>query len=90
MFVANVVRICASAVIDDDAMELGQLYRSTAVLDASDELPPARRPEQWAGQPGTRAQHLWVSTDEGPRSTLDVLQRTWLLVTEDPRRVSVR
>lgn len=73
------------AIIDDDAMELGQLYRSTAVLGAGDELPPALRPEQWAGQPGTRAPHLWVSKNNEQLSTLDLLQRDWLLLTEDER-----
>src|SRR4029077_2841092 len=34
------------AIIDDDAMELGQLYRSKVVLGADNELPPALRPEQ--------------------------------------------
>jgi putative polyketide hydroxylase len=67
------------AIIEDDAMELGQLYRSAAVLGAGDELPPALRPEQWAGQPGTRAPHLWVSKDAEQFSTLDLLQREWVL-----------
>ncbi|MBJ6765072.1 FAD-dependent monooxygenase [Myxococcaceae bacterium JPH2] len=70
-------------IYDDDAMEFGQLYRSTAVLGATSELPPARRPEQWAGQPGTRAPHLWVRQDDARRSTLDLLQRGWVLVAED-------
>lgn len=73
------------AIIEDDAMELGQLYRSKAVHGAGVELPPARRPEQWAGQPGTRAPHLWVSARGEHLSTLDLLQRDWALVTEDPR-----
>ncbi|MFB1484925.1 FAD-dependent oxidoreductase [Corallococcus sp. RDP092CA] len=75
----------AVAIIDDDAMELGQLYRSEAVLGAGDELPPALRPEQWAGQPGTRAPHLWVSHGGMQRSTLDLLQRDWVLVSESER-----
>lgn len=69
-------------VIDDDAIEFGQLYRSASVLGAGPELPPALRPDQWAGQPGTRAQHLWVSTGDEQLSTLDVLQRDWILLTE--------
>jgi 2-polyprenyl-6-methoxyphenol hydroxylase-like FAD-dependent oxidoreductase len=75
----------AVAIIDDDAMELGQLYRSTAVLGAADDLPSALRPEQWAGQPGTRAPHLWVSMSGMRLSTLDLLQRDWVLLTEDER-----
>jgi putative polyketide hydroxylase len=73
------------AIIEDDAMELGQLYRSAAVLGAGDELPSARRPEQWAGQPGTRVPHLWVSRGGELMSTLDFLQRDWVLLTEDER-----
>jgi putative polyketide hydroxylase len=75
----------AVAIIEDDAMELGQLYRSNSVIGAGDELPPALRPEQWAGQPGTRVPHLWVSKDGVQLSTLDLLQRDWVLVTEDRR-----
>jgi putative polyketide hydroxylase len=49
--------------IQDVAMELGQLYRSSAVVDdamasGAVALPPAQRPDEWAGQPGTRAPHL--------------------------------
>ncbi|WP_257458854.1 FAD-dependent oxidoreductase [Archangium lipolyticum] len=72
-------------IIDDDAMELGQLYRSTAVLDAGDGLPPALRPEQWAGQPGTRAPHLWMTRDGERVSTLDLFQRGWVLLAQDAR-----
>ena len=70
-------------IIDDDAMELGQLYRSAAVLDAGPELPRALRPDQWAGQPGTRAPHLRVLVGDTEGSTLDVLQRSWVLLSED-------
>src|SRR3984957_2129165 len=56
-------------VIDDIAMELGQLYRSSAVLGASDALPPAQRPDQWAGQPGTRAPHLTLRGADGRASS---------------------
>ncbi|WNG50363.1 FAD-binding protein [Archangium minus] len=72
-------------IIDDAAMEFGQLYRSSAVLDASNELPPALRPEQWAGQPGTRAPHLWMSKDGERVSTLDLFQRGWVLLAQDER-----
>ncbi|WP_437813826.1 FAD-dependent monooxygenase [Sorangium sp. So ce1078] len=72
-------------IIDDDAMELGQLYRSTAVLGAGDGLPPALRPEQWAGQPGTRAPHAWVVRGDERLSTLDLFQRAWVLLADDAR-----
>ena len=72
-------------IIDDKAMEFGQLYRSTAVLGAEDVLESALRPEQWAGQPGTRAPHMWVTADKERLSTLDLFQRDWVLLTEDER-----
>ncbi len=75
----------AQPIIDDIAMDLGQLYRSAAVLGASDELPPALRPDEWAGQPGTRAPHLWLTGDGVRISTLDLFQRDWVLLTEDQR-----
>ncbi|MEU7475122.1 FAD-dependent oxidoreductase [Lentzea sp. NPDC042327] len=65
---------------DNDAMHFGVLYRSAAVLGAGEELPPARLPEQWNGQPGTRAPHLWI---EPGKSTLDLFQRGWVLVAND-------
>jgi hypothetical protein len=69
--------------IDDIAMELGQLYRSSAaVIGAASDLPPARRPDQWAGQPGTRAPHLALG---GGLSTLDFFQRGWVLLSQDGR-----
>src|SRR5262249_39526485 len=74
------------AIIDDDAMEFGQLYRSTAVIGASETLPPALRPEQWNGQPGTRAPHVVL---EDGRSTLGLFQRGWVvLVTDDAWRAA--
>jgi putative polyketide hydroxylase len=69
--------------IDDIAMELGQLYRSAAAaIGAAADLPPAQRPDQWAGQPGTRAPHLAL---RGGLSTLDFFQRGWVLLSQDVR-----
>ncbi|WP_437284666.1 FAD-dependent monooxygenase [Sorangium sp. So ce406] len=74
-----------ATILDDDAMELGQLYRSAAVLGADDALPPALRPDRWAGQPGTRAPHVWVVDGGERRSTLDLFQKGWVLLAEDGR-----
>ncbi len=72
--------------IDDAAMEFGQLYKSAAVLlGVGDNLPPALRPEQWSGQPGTRAPHLWVLKSGERVSTLDLFQETWVLLADDER-----
>ena len=76
-------RVVIDPIIDDAAMELGQIYRSTAVLDAAADLPVAQRPDLWAGQPGTRAPHLWVTIDGERLSTLDLLQHSWVLFAED-------
>jgi putative polyketide hydroxylase len=72
-------------IIDDEAMELGQLYRSDAVIGAREDLPPAQRPDLWAGQPGTRAPHIWVGAAARRVSTLDLVQPDWVLLTQDPR-----
>ncbi|HTV21733.1 MAG TPA: FAD-dependent oxidoreductase, partial [Polyangiaceae bacterium] len=71
-------------VFADEAIELGQLYRSGSVIGASDELPPARSPEQWAGQPGTRAPHVEVRHGEASTSSVELLQRGWSTVAADP------
>lgn len=68
---------------EDDAIEFGQLYRSSAVIGAGPELPPAMRPEQWAGQPGTRAPHLWITRAGERLSSLDLFQAGWVLLTAD-------
>ncbi len=70
-------------IIEDDAMEFGQLYRSKAIIGAPDALPPALRPDQWVGQPGTRAPHLWVTKDDRRLSTLDLFDRSWTLLAMD-------
>lgn len=70
-------------IIDDDAMELGQRYQSSAVWGNGEELPSALRPGQWMGQPGTRAPHVWVVHDGKRASTLDLVQPDWVLLTQD-------
>lgn len=69
-------------ILDDIAMELGQLYRSSALEGIDDDLPSARKPDEWNGQPGTRAPHLWLDKSSD-RSLLDMLGRGWVLVTDD-------
>jgi putative polyketide hydroxylase len=73
------------AILDETAIEFGELYRSSAVLGAGPELPAAARPEVWAGQPGTRAPHVWVHRGTERCSTLDLFAPGWTLVTADAR-----
>lgn len=70
---------------DDVAMELGQLLRSTAVIGAGGELPPARRPDEWQGQPGVRAPHIWIERNGGSVSTVDLFTRGFTLITREDR-----
>lgn len=71
-------------VYDDKAMELGQLHRSDIILDSSGNLPAAAHPDEWAGQPGTRAPHLWIDAHRR-QSTIDLFTRSFVFVTEDAR-----
>lgn len=71
------------SVRDDIAMELGQLYRSAAIIGAGPDLPPAARPEEWMGQPGTRAPHLWIQRESERVSTLDWFGRRWVVLAAD-------
>lgn len=69
----------------NEAMELGQIVRSSAVLGAGLELPPAASPTDWQGQPGTRAPHVWVTTAAGDViSSLDLLGREFVLFAVEP------
>ncbi|OZJ02556.1 hypothetical protein BZG36_04329 [Bifiguratus adelaidae] len=70
-------------ILDAEAMELGQLYRSASIIGAETDLPPAAKPDEWAGQPGTRAQHLWVTQGDKRISTLDLFPKGWVLLTLD-------
>lgn len=81
-------------IFDDIAMELGQIYRSDAVLLdetdqalLADELETgmiAKRPEVWRGCPGSRAPHIWLLGQDGERiSTLDLFGSGWVVLSED-------
>ncbi|EXF75956.1 FAD binding domain-containing protein [Colletotrichum fioriniae PJ7] len=75
-------------VIDDVAMELGQIYRSRGVDLGTDGefLPDALRPDEWRGQPGTRAPHFVVRKRDGKDiSSLDLFGRGWVLLSRDGR-----
>lgn len=73
----------SAEIIDDQAMAFGYLYRSGAVLGAADDLPPALRPEQWSGRPGTRAPHVWLADGDRRLSILDLYGDGWLLLATD-------
>jgi putative polyketide hydroxylase len=71
-----------TTLVDDRAMVFGLRYASAGIVDeATAGLPPAQLPEQWHGRPGTRAPHVWLERDGVRLSTLDLLQRGWVLLT---------
>ena len=72
-------------ILDEAAMELGELYRSRAVIGAGAQLPHAASPDAWAGQPGTRAPHLWVEKGGERVSTLELFERGWVLLAASDR-----
>ncbi|KAF2650609.1 hypothetical protein K491DRAFT_782480 [Lophiostoma macrostomum CBS 122681] len=68
--------------LEDDAIEFGQIYRSTGILqDTSKDLPDAQLPDAWAGQPGTRAPHVIIEVEGRRISTLNLFGRHWILLT---------
>lgn len=73
-------------ILDETAIELGQLYRSAGILGAGPDLPVAARPDEWKGQPGTRAPHVRLSANS---STLDLFGKGWVLITADDRWIGV-
>lgn len=71
--------------LDDASLEFGQLYRSAGIIETNTSLPEARQPDQWKGQPGTRAPHLWINRNGERISTLDFFQHSWILLTAEKR-----
>ena len=70
------------AVIDDLTLEIGQRYRSPAVVvgpDADDGLPYVASGE-CRGMPGTRAPHVWLEREGQPVSTIDLFGRGFVLL----------
>lgn len=77
------------AVIEDSAMEFGELYRSSGIIGASHCLLPAQRPDQWAGQPGTRAPHILIQRDGRIISSIDIFRGSWVLLARNARWASL-
>lgn len=69
--------------LSNDAMEFGQLVRSSQIIGAGPELPAAALPSEWHGHPGTRAPHIWVMKDNIRISLLDLFGQDFVLLTEN-------
>lgn len=70
-------------ILDDVAMEFGQIYRSGSISGADGDLPPAKRPDEWQGQPGTRAPHIPMQRGGEAISSLDLFGQGWVLASKD-------
>lgn len=70
-------------ILDDVSMEFGQRYESDIIIasNPASDLPLAARPEEWRGQPGTRAPHVALKGE--PDSTLKLFGKTWSVLTRD-------
>ncbi|KAF4965506.1 hypothetical protein FSARC_6686 [Fusarium sarcochroum] len=66
---------------DDLAMELGYSYHSKGVIDSSDGSAIVKRPDEWNGQPGTRAPH--VPLQGKTASTLDFFGKSWVVISKN-------
>ncbi|KAJ3506581.1 hypothetical protein NM208_g16059 [Fusarium decemcellulare] len=64
-------------------IESGRIYKSGAVIGAGDDLPPAKRPDEWNGQAGTRAPHISMRRGEDTISSLDLFCQGWVLISKD-------
>ncbi len=66
-------------VANDFEIELGYRYRSPAVCEDSGTEHDG--PGQSSGKPGFRAPHLWLETNSGSMSTIDLFGRGFVLLT---------
>jgi putative polyketide hydroxylase len=72
----------AGITVDTFTLVLGYRYSSGAIVrKAGDEhLPLAKPPDQWKGQPGTHAAHLWLERQGKPISTRDLFGPHFVLL----------
>ncbi|CUM63822.1 uncharacterized protein PRCAT00001406001 [Priceomyces carsonii] len=70
-------------VLDDIALELGELVQSNAVIGDLGDSPLAIHPKDWAGRPGIRAPHTWVIKDGKEVSTIDLFYRDFKLLSQN-------
>ncbi|OJK03022.1 hypothetical protein ASPACDRAFT_113626 [Aspergillus aculeatus ATCC 16872] len=67
----NLAGKAGKEVLNDQAMEFGQVYVSKGIIGGlqgeGEEAIMAKRPEEWAGLPGTRVPHIWLETEAGEK-----------------------
>src|SRR5829696_415900 len=67
--------------MDFAAVAFGYRYQSAAVLGAPLDPRPALPISELAGQPGTRAPHIWLTRDGQRLSTIDLFGHDYILLT---------
>ncbi|UKY55081.1 FAD-dependent oxidoreductase [Streptomyces inhibens] len=60
---------------------LGYCYPRGAVVGADPELPVVPEQMRLTGEPGTRAPHMWLRVNGERRSTLDLYEKSFVLLT---------
>ena len=68
-------------VAHDFEIEIGYLYRSSAVLDEGGPDAGHADPRTMNGEPGSRAPHVWLERDGSRISSLDVTGRGFVVLT---------
>ncbi|NGO72874.1 FAD-dependent monooxygenase [Streptomyces boncukensis] len=79
----------ADPLVDDEAVIFGYRYEAGALVPEGEPDPEGavfEDPRRPSGRPGTRAPHVPLHTADGPRSTLDLLGRGFVLLTGDGPR----
>ena len=66
--------------VNDLNIELGYVYRSSAVFPETAEAPLHVNPRESRAMPGTRAPHYWLRRDRQETSTLDLFARNFTLL----------
>ncbi|HEX5342159.1 MAG TPA: FAD-dependent monooxygenase [Duganella sp.] len=79
----------ADPLFADDALEFGQLARSPAVAGAGPDLPAAATPQEWAGQPGTRAPHVWIEREGKRITSIDLFGKEYVLLSANAQWLTV-
>ncbi|HEY7377983.1 MAG TPA: FAD-dependent monooxygenase [Steroidobacteraceae bacterium] len=69
--------------VNDLNIELGYVYRSSAIIAEAADAPPHLNPRESHALPGTRAPHYWLRRDGQDLSTLDLFGRSFTLLAGD-------
>ena len=69
------------AMVDDIIVTLGYRYQSTSITGYDPDVPPLTQKLTLAGEPGTRAPHVWLDRGGERISTIDLFWDDFVLLT---------